>query len=239
MILLYICTACGATLQATTLYYVPLFFSFTHGDSAIKVAVRLLPYVVIFVISVIIAGALLPVTGRYAPIYTIGAILALIGSSLLFTIHEDSPASTIYGFEALVGAGTGLISHNAYAVVGRKVERHRKVRAYGFINVAQLGSLACSLAIAACVFQNVGVVALRDALSGHGFSEADLVSALSGTHSALSSGVNPELAAIAVRCVAHSISRIFGMGIAAGALATCCSLLMDQRKLGGAPLLGD
>lgn len=237
MVLLYICTACGGALEGVTLYYIPLFFSFPHGDSAIEVAVRLLPFVIVFVVFVIIAGALLPATGRYAPTYTLGGILSLIGSSLLFTIHRDTKASTIYGFEILVGAGTGLMFQNAYAVVTRKVERHRKPRAIGFINVAQLGSVAIALGIAACVFENMGVDALREALSDYDLPEADLISALSGTHSSLSSGPDPAVADIVVRCVAHTVSRIFGMGIAAGALATCCSLLMDRRKLSEVPLV--
>ena len=237
MILLYICTSCGAALQATTLYYIPLFFSFTHGDSAIKVAVRLPPFVVVFVAFVIIAGALLPVTGRYAPMYTVGGILSLAGSSLLFTIREDTKISTIYAFEALVGAGTGLMFQNAYAIVARKVERRRKPRAIGFVNVAQVGSVAISLAIAACVFQTIGVAALRNDLRDYNFSEADLISALSGTHSSLLRDSSPELSTVVVRCVAHNISRVFGMGIVAGALAICCSLLMDQGKLSAIPAM--
>lgn len=126
---------------------------------------------------------------------------------------------------------------NAYAIVTRKVERHRKPRAIGLINVAQLGSVAVALAIAACVFENKGVAALRGALADFNLSESDLISALSGAHSALMTGDNPEIVDITIHCVAHTVSRIFGLGIAAGALAICCSLLMDQRKLSSVPLV--
>jgi hypothetical protein len=170
------------------------------------------------------------------PAYQRG-ILSLIGSSLLFTIDKTTKPSTIYGIEALVGAGTGLMVQNAYAIVTRKVERHRKPRDIGFINVAQLGSVPMALAIAACVFENKGFAALRNALVKYDLSEATLISALSGAHLALMSGDNPQIAEITIHWVAHTVSRIFGMGIAAGALAICCSLLMDQRKLSTVPLV--
>lgn len=46
IILLYIGAACAATAVAVAIYFVPLFFVFTKGDSAIKAAVRLLPFIV-------------------------------------------------------------------------------------------------------------------------------------------------------------------------------------------------
>ena len=46
IILLYIGAACTATAMAVSIYFIPLFFVFTKGDSAIKAAVRLLPFIV-------------------------------------------------------------------------------------------------------------------------------------------------------------------------------------------------
>jgi hypothetical protein len=42
------------------LYFIPLYFQFVHGDSAIKAAVRLLPFVLVFVTTSLLSGALLP-----------------------------------------------------------------------------------------------------------------------------------------------------------------------------------
>jgi hypothetical protein len=130
MILLFICTSCGGAVEGVTLYCIPLFISFTHGDLSIKVTVRRLPFVVVFIVFFIIAGALLPTTGRYAPTYTLGRILLLVFSSLFFTISETTYTSAIYGYEALVGARTGLVFQNAYAIVTRKVIITRKVERY-------------------------------------------------------------------------------------------------------------
>lgn len=42
------------------LYFIPLYFQFVHGDSAVKAAVRLLPFVLIFVTTSLLSGAFLP-----------------------------------------------------------------------------------------------------------------------------------------------------------------------------------
>lgn len=46
IVLLYIAASCAATCVAVAVYFLPLFFVFTKGDSAIKAAVRLLPFIV-------------------------------------------------------------------------------------------------------------------------------------------------------------------------------------------------
>lgn len=68
MILLYFVTASAATGLAVTIYYVPLFFEFTKGDSAIQAAVRLLPFIALMVAFTMLSGALLPVFGHYMPV---------------------------------------------------------------------------------------------------------------------------------------------------------------------------
>ncbi|WPH05127.1 Hypothetical protein R9X50_00802900 [Acrodontium crateriforme] len=231
LILLYICTACAATANATTLYYIPLFFSFTHGDSAIQVAVRLLPFIMVFVVFVMIGGGTLPIFGRYMPYYTIGSALSLIGSALMFTIRSDTAPSKIYGYEVLIAAGTGLMFQNAYAVAAEKVDDKDKPNAIGFINTSQIGTIALALSIAACLFENLGFQFLQNTLVGSGLPDAALRSALAGADSQLLSGIDAHTAELIVDTVAFTISRIFAMGISASALAFCCSLLMKREKL--------
>lgn len=55
---MYIVTACAATCLGTMIYYIPIFFQFTKGDSAIKAAVRLLPFVATMVFATMFSGAL-------------------------------------------------------------------------------------------------------------------------------------------------------------------------------------
>jgi len=65
MLLLYLGTAGASTGLGIAVYYVPLFFQFANGDSAIKAAIRLLSFVCVFVSVVMLVGGTLPLIGRY------------------------------------------------------------------------------------------------------------------------------------------------------------------------------
>jgi hypothetical protein len=82
-VLLFIAGASGGAAIYITIYYIPIFFQFTHGDTAIMAAVRLLPFVFILSALVLANGALMARWGYYTPWYIGGSILTLIGSVLM------------------------------------------------------------------------------------------------------------------------------------------------------------
>lgn len=231
LVLLYVGTAGATAANATALYYIPLLFQFTRGDSALTAAVRLLPFICIFIFSVMFAGGLLPAVGRYNIFYLIGGALTLTGSALMFTINATTSTSHIYGYEVLIAAGTGLVFQNAYAVAAAKVPDHDKAKAIGFINVAQIGTIAIALAISGSLFQNLGFRALKSAFEGYNYPDDYVRSALAGTISPIFSSANPEVIHIAVVTVANTIRRVFGVAIAAGAITFTSALFMRWERL--------
>lgn len=232
MVLLYIATGGAAAANAVTLYYVPLFFQFTRNDSALQAAVRLLPFIVLFIFCVMLAGGLLPVVRRYNIFYMIGGALALTGGALMFTINASTSVSRVYGYEVLIAAGTGLVFQNAYAVAAAKVSQNDRSNAIGFINVAQIGTIAIALAIAGSLFQNLGFSALKDALAPFHLPDNLVRSALAGTISPIFSGaVDQRIAPIAVVTVAQTIQRVFGTVMAGGAVILVSSFLMSWERI--------
>ncbi|KAH7130904.1 major facilitator superfamily domain-containing protein [Dactylonectria macrodidyma] len=231
LILLYIVTATASFSNAVVLYYVPLFFQFTQGDGALKAAIRLLPYIVVFIFFVMLAGGLLPVLRRYNIFYIAGGILSTAGGAALFTIDENTAASKIYGYEVLMGAGLGLMFQTAYTAAATMVIAKDRPNSIGFINVAQIGTVAIALAISGCLFQNLGFNSLKDGYEGYGFPDDYIRSGLAGTLSPIFASANPEVIQIAVHAVASTIQRIFGTVIAAGAVTVICSLLMPWGQI--------
>ncbi|KAK3612960.1 hypothetical protein LTR22_028369, partial [Elasticomyces elasticus] len=147
-VLLYVATACSAVANGVAIYYIPLFFALTRGDGPLQAAVRLLPYIIIFITFVLIAGGTLPVIGRWPVYFVVGSVFALAGSAAMFTIRVDTSPAKVYAYEALIAIGSGLTFQTAYAVMAAKVTRKDQGNAIGFINVAQLGTIALALAIA-------------------------------------------------------------------------------------------
>jgi predicted branched-subunit amino acid permease len=64
-------------------YYTPLIFQFTRGDSPIQAGVRLLPIVCMVGFFSIVSGALMPKFGYHMPWYVIGNALVLAGSACM------------------------------------------------------------------------------------------------------------------------------------------------------------
>ncbi|KAK3113550.1 hypothetical protein LTR53_009035 [Teratosphaeriaceae sp. CCFEE 6253] len=231
LVLLYIATACAATANAVVIYYVPLFFVFTRGDDALDAAVRLLPFIVVFIFFVMLAGATLPLTGRYSLYYLVGGALLTAGCALLFTIRHDTSVAKVYGYEILIAAGAGLTFQNGYGVASVKVNAADKSNAIGFINTAQIGTTALALAIASCLYQNLGVSFLRDALRDYDFPTGLLQLALGGAGSDVLASMPPEAATITVNTIAYTIARVFGMSVAAGTLLIVAAMAMRHEKV--------
>jgi len=232
MLLLYFTTAAAAGTTSVGIYYIPLFFQFTKGDNAIGAAVRLLPFIIISIVFVMINGALLPIVGRYAPWYWPAGILMIVGAALMYKVTPDTPTSNIYGFTVLIAAGSGVVFQMAYSVVAALPVAKRDVaEAIGFINVAQLGSIALALSIAGNVFQNMGLINLRNALASFNFTELELQSALAGSDSPLLTTLGPEVRDLAIAAIVKTLSTEYALIMAAGALMVVCGFFAKWEKL--------
>lgn len=231
MVLLFVCTAAAGSAQGVVLYYTPLFFQFTRGDTALQAAVRLLPFICLFIFFVMLAGGSLPVVGRYNLYYFAGGCFVLVGGALLSTIDGTTSAASIYGYEALAASGIGLLFQIGYAVAAAKVDPKDVPKAICYINIAQIGAVAIGLAIAGSLFQNIGVHELEDAFQGRGFPKDFIRSALAGSLSPVFSSHDEAIIQIAVKAVATTIRKVFSMVTAAGALGLVASLFMRFEKL--------
>lgn len=217
--------------MAISIYYVPLFFQFTKGDTALEAAVRLLPFIIVFVFFVMFAGGLLPVVGRYAPWYFPASILMIIGGAFMYRVKPTTHTAAIYGFEVLIAIGVGLIFQTGYSVAAAKVAPEDVPASIGFINVAQIGSTGISLSIAGAIFQNLGYHYLREALASYNFSEASLRSALAGTQSVVLSHEGAVVRRLAINAIVAAISKLYALVLAAGALTFVSACFMRWEKL--------
>ncbi|GAD96920.1 MFS transporter, putative [Paecilomyces variotii No. 5] len=217
MVLLYILVACGGAALFVALYYIPLYFQFVHGDSGIMSAVRLLPFVCLYVITILLCGYLMPKTGYYMVWYLVSGASMLIGASLMYTVDYDTAPSKIYGYSILLGVGT-TTTQAAYAVAPTLVAADRVTEAIQFINVSQGQGLLLGLTIASAIFQSLAFNGLNDLLAGTGASKIDIQGAIAGSKSELLERISPELRVKALGVIVKTIDNVYIMVIAAGAL---------------------
>jgi hypothetical protein len=230
IILLYFGTACTATAVFVAVYYVPLFFQFTKGDTAIHAAVRLLPFITVMVTFVMLSGGSLPKVGRYMPYYVISGALMIIGGALMHTVKSSTSVGKIYGYEVILAAGAGFALQNAYSIVAVLVNPNEVPGAIGLINVAQIGSITIALSIAGSIFQNIGFLELSKVLRPFNFSDQELRNALGGVQSGILEG-NDTIRELALDAIVKTISKIWILVIAAGALCLISGAVMKREKL--------
>jgi hypothetical protein len=231
LILIYFGTAATGASLFMPIYFVPLFFQFTKGDSAIEAAVRLLPFVTVTIFFIMLSGALLPKFAWYNAWYLMSGILILVGSSLMFKVTQTTHTAAIYGFEIIIALGTGLATQIGYSLAPAKAKPHEVPQALGFMNVAQIGSVAIALSISGSIFQNLGFKRLQDALASYNFPESELRSALAGAQSIVFSHSSDQVKELAIGAVTSTISSIYGLLIASGALLVVSALFMKREKL--------
>ena len=236
-VLLYLGTAAATTNLFVPAYYIPVYFQFTHGDSAIMAAVRLLPFILVLIAVNMVSGVILPRLGYYWAMYLTTGVFMIIGGALMVTVNSQTKPANTYGYTVLLAIGSGLTIQTGYAVATMKrgLSGHAEdvPNAVAFQNTSQLGSTLIALVISGQVFQSYAFNGLSRVLAGRGYTSEQLRDAISGTQSTVFNSLSPELRAKAVDAVTSAISRVWVLGLAAGVVSLIIGPLMKKEKLMG------
>ena len=231
MVILHITTACASTAMFITLYYVPIMFQFSRGDSGLESAVRLLPFIGVLSLFIMGSGAVLPLVGYYMPFFILGGVFILIGGALMFTVKATTSTSPIYGYTILIAIGAGLTAQVGYSVASAKVQIQKVPAAIGFINVAQIGGLVIALAVSGTVFQNIAFRDLSKVLYPLGFTASDIHGAIAGSQSTLFSHLPSNIKANAIEVIVQAIDKTYALEVTAGVLCLVVSMFLQREKL--------
>jgi MFS family permease len=234
IILLYFCAAAAATGLFVPVYYIPVYFQFAHGDSALKSAVRLLPYIMFCITFILMNGFLMPKFGYYLPWFMFTGVFLIISGALFTTVTENTAPAKVYGYSILMAVGSGASVQAIYSVAEAKTKESDTAAIIGLMNTAQLGSIVLCLTISGAVFQNLAINYLTRDLSGLGFSQDDIKAAVAGTASVIFATADETTKAIAIHDIVEAIRRVYGLVIAAGVLGLISSLFLRWEKLFGA-----
>lgn len=231
-VLLFVATSANITSLFVVVYFIPIYFQFVHGDSAIMAAVRLLPFVVVSVSFNLAAGHFLPRIQYYMVMYVASGLLITLGGALLWGYLDPAtnPAD-LYGFSVIVAVGTGLTLQISYAVASLKVDHGDEGDAISLQNVAQIGGTTIALVIAGQVFQSSAVHNLKQVLAGHGFSDADISAAVAGAQSVVFEKISGPLRDAAVLAITSAMKKTFILVIVAGAAVTVVGAAMRFERL--------
>ncbi|KAM6517569.1 hypothetical protein FSOLCH5_008533 [Fusarium solani] len=230
---IWVATGCAGAAYAVTLYYTPLFYAFARGHGAIQQTVRMLPFIIVFILVVLFTGVLLTVICRYKIIYLCAANITLAASIAMATTMDDKvPEAQVMGIEALIGMGLGMQFQHGLGIsnVINKTERDR-VDSTVICNMVQMGSIAITLSIAGCIFQNVGFNLLSSAVGRKQYSEEDIREALAGVSSVVWQTKDRQVVARGIAAVTEVLSREFYIVVASSTVCLVCAICMSSEKL--------
>lgn len=216
-------------------YYLPIFFQFTHGDTAIDAAVRLLPFLCVGLGTNFICGYYLPQMKYYVPLYLWAGLFIIAGAAPLYTITADTPIAKIYGYTVLVALGVGPALQAGYTLsVVKLIKQHRYTRvpsAIALMNVGQIGSGGICLVVAGQIFQTFAFRNLSAAFAGTGYTASQLRSIVAGTQSELFQQLSAEQKTAAVGAITSAMSYVWLLVLIAGAVNVLVALRMKWERI--------
>jgi hypothetical protein len=230
-LLVMLCTVFAACGYGIALYYLPLFYAFTRGDDAIQTAVHMLPYICVYIAAVIGSGVFLPMVRRYAALYVVGGVLIAAGSGAMMSVNQDTSLSQTMGIGAIIGFGVGLTMQLGASIMALALPDNIRMDSSIAMSLALYTGTTVALAIAGCIFQNIGFQFLSEALSGSGFSAAEIHEALAGVESPIWAASNGADLRAAIAAVTSAIIRLFYLSTVAGALMVISAFVMKWEAL--------
>ena len=225
LILLYVCMACGGAALFVSVYYIPLYFLFVHGDSGTQAAVRLFPFICFYVATILLCGATMGRTGYHAAWYLLSGMFMTCGGATMYTVRADTQVAHIYGYAVLLGLGM-TTTQAGYAVGPRLVTPDRVAEVIQFLNISQGQSQLIGLTIASAIFQSSTFSGLKNVLAGTGYSDSEIQAAVAGAKSTVLQSTTPELRARCIDVIVRSIDDAWVLVVAAGALYTLCACFL-------------
>jgi hypothetical protein len=229
VLILFSVTAASGASAFVPIYFVPLFFQFTRGDGALQAGVRLLPLIVVMVVTIFANGALMAKFGYYMPWYTFGGLFAVAGSALMYTVDQDTSESRIYGYTVLIAVGVGMFLQASFSVAQAVVEPENVARAVGFITLAQFLGITMALAIANSVFLNESETRIAQILPE--MPRSEIQAAIEGTTAEFVQSLSPDVRKQVMGAIVGAIGKTYILVVAAGSLVSVLSLLMKREKL--------
>ncbi|KAJ5691617.1 MFS general substrate transporter [Penicillium malachiteum] len=214
-ILLSILAACGGSIAYVTVYYIPLYYQFTHGDSAIKTAERILPFIFLLIFGMLSNGYLMSKFGWYKPWYC-----------ARWRCLDDS---AIYGYQALIGLGAGSFAHAGYAVIQATVDPKDGVYGVTFIMLGQLSGLAIGLSLNGALFINLAKKNLRAVFPS--LDESTLISIVPGSSGGFLDTQTEAKRTQALGAIVDALENVFTEVYTVAALAVVLSIFLKWKKL--------
>ncbi|QRV73239.1 major facilitator superfamily transporter [Ceratobasidium sp. AG-Ba] len=105
----YLATFFHGIVVTAILYFLPVYFQASRGDSPIKSGIDLFGVAFTIAPAAIVTGISTAIFKKYRPQNYLAWVFLLIGTGVLSTLKYDSPKASSIGFQILIGIGAGIL----------------------------------------------------------------------------------------------------------------------------------
>ncbi|KAK2053961.1 MFS general substrate transporter [Colletotrichum caudatum] len=233
IILMFFVTASGGCAIFIPVYFIPVFFQFTRGDSAIDAAVRLLPFILVMVVVTLAQGGMLShpsgTFGLYMPWFTVGGAITVTAASLLYVVETGTSTSWVYGASAMLGAGVGTFTQAGFSISQASVPEHMAAVASSMMALAQSSGITIALAVSNAVFLNRAETRLAEILPD--LTEDQIQLAIAGVGADFITTLPPQTQQEVLEAIVEALNLPYILVITAGSVVLVSSLLMKRERL--------
>ena len=229
MWILIVQTGCAIGMLFITIYYIPLYFQFIRGESAIQSAIDLLPFLVTSVCAMLVAGRLITNYGHYKLWFIAGSGLTLIMAVCLYDTKIGTSHGQIYGFLILGGTGLGLYAMNAGPIMAAIVAKEDAANASTVFGCVDMLSGAFAVGITNSIFINRASDVIQKLLPDA--PRASVQEAIAGAGASLTDALPPSLQRAVLQATLDAIKDALVQMIATAALSFILSMFLRNGKL--------
>ncbi|KAE9392454.1 ABC transporter, partial [Gymnopus androsaceus JB14] len=97
--------------------YIPIFYQAVRHKSATDSGINFIPFMLVVILSIMVAGQMIGKIGYYWPILVSGPVIFAVGSRLFFTISTSTTSAQLIGFQILIGVGAGMGLQNSLIAI--------------------------------------------------------------------------------------------------------------------------
>ncbi|CAJ2510881.1 Uu.00g065060.m01.CDS01 [Anthostomella pinea] len=106
-----------AMLIGTLVYYLPFEFQAVRGNDARTSGIMNLAFLTPLMLSPLLSGTLISLTGWYVPFMCLGGVLSTVGAGLLTTLGATTSNARLIGYQFLTGFGSGICHQIPYTSI--------------------------------------------------------------------------------------------------------------------------
>ncbi|ORY63942.1 putative MFS transporter [Pseudomassariella vexata] len=136
------------------IFYLPIYFQFIHGQSAITSGVNTLPFLAFFAVGSLVSGVIVGKTRYLQPYQLISALLMTAGMAFFYTLEVDSSQARYIGPQVLFGFALGLGNQVPMTAVQGFSKPGDVASSTGIMLMCQSISGAYFLVVAQSIFAN-------------------------------------------------------------------------------------